>query len=430
MNSTPSDAGTVSVSGLAGGLTVVTRTMPHMESVSLGLWVGAGSRYENSRNNGISHFLEHLLFKGTGKRSQKQITRAIEGVGGSLNGFTAEEYTCYLAKVGSRHWMRALDVLIDMYLDPALKPGDIEKEKGVILQEINMYRDIPGQYVNELLGTILWPDQPLGFMIIGSPESVNRLGKDDFLSYMRKAYVWKNTVLAVAGKIKHSDVVREAGRYVKADAKSRRINALRAKTLYRSPRLEVVGRKTEQTHLAMGVRAFGRSHPDRYVLKLLSVILGGNMSSRLFQQIREKHSLAYAIGTSVSLFRDAGSMNLSAGLRNGKTNRSLVLVVRELRRLKEQCVGARELNRAKEFCVMQLLLSLEKTMNSMLWVGESMLCLGRVRSTGEIIDDIKTITPGDIRRVARLVFRPERLALAAIGPDIEERELEETVRKV
>ncbi len=428
MKRIPSTDRNISVTKLAEGPTVVTKAMPHMESVSMGLWVGAGSRYENRRNNGISHFLEHLLFKGTGKRSRKQITREIEGVGGSLNGFTAEEYTCYLAKVGSRHWRRALDVLMDMYLDPALRPADIEKEKGVILQEINMYRDIPGHYVNELLGTVLWPDQPLGFMVIGTPESVRRLERDDFISYMRNAYTWKNTVLAIAGKINHADVVKEGGGYIKAITKVKPVNALRARMLYRSPHFKLVDQKTEQTHIAMGMRAFGRLHPDRYALKLLSVILGENMSSRLFQQIRERHSLAYAISTSVTLFKDAGAVVLSAGLKNDKTNKAISLVVGELEKLKEQAVGIRELNRAKEYCVMQLLLSLEKTMNSMFWIGESMLCLGRVRRVDKVINNIKAVTPGDIRRIAKTVFRPDRLALAAIGPEINRDGLEGTVR--
>lgn len=430
MKSTPIQERSVSVSTVREGLTVVTKNMPHMESVSMGLWVKAGSRYEKKRNNGISHFLEHLLFKGTGKRSQKQITRTIEGVGGSLNGFTAEEYTCYLAKVGSRHWKRALDVLVDMYLDPALRINDINKEKGVILQEINMYRDVPAQYVHELLGTVLWPDQPLGFMVIGTPESVGSLVRDDFISYMRNAYTWRNTVLAVAGRINHADLVREVGKYIKGTTKARHINMLKSKTLYRAPRFKLVERKTEQTHIAIGMRTFGRSHPDRYALKLLSVILGENMSSRLFQQIREKHGLAYAISSSVTLFRDAGAMVLSAGLKNEKTRKAVSLVEGELSKLKEKKVSVSELDRAKEFCIMQLLLALEKTMNSMLWMGENMLCLGRVRSTDEVVSNIKAVTPRDLRRVARKTFRPERLALAAIGADIDSEGLEDTVRKM
>lgn len=415
----------VSVSTLPGNLTLVTKEMPHMESVSIGLWVGVGSRYENGRNNGISHFLEHLLFKGTSSRSQKQITRAIEGVGGSLNGFTAEECTCYLAKVGSRHWRRALDVLMEMYLEPALKPVDIEKEKGVILQEINMYRDSPSHYVNELLGDVLWPDQPLGFMIIGTPVSVASLGRSDFTAYMRRSYAWKNTVLAVAGKIGREEAEREAAKYTGVNSRVKRIAMEKATTSYRTPRVRVESRETEQTHLAMGMRAFGRLHPDRYALKLLSVILGENMSSRLFQQIRERHGLAYAISTSVSLYKDAGAVLLSAGMRNEKMKKAATLIVGELRRLKEQRVGERELDRAREYCMMQLLLSQEKTMNSMLWLGESLLCLGKVRRIDEVVNDLKAVTTEDIKRVAGVVFRPGRFALAAIGPAVDGRCLEE-----
>ena len=406
------------VTALPSGLRVVTLDMPAMESVSLGIWIGTGGRYESPRLNGVSHFLEHLLFKGTDRRSARRLSQEIESVGGSLNGFTGEEYTCYMAKVLHRHLRRAANVLFDMYLHASLKAEDVEKERTVIREEINMYLDMPAQHVTDLFNAVLWPGQPLGRPLVGTAETVGAFTPDDLRAYRARHYLPKNTVVAAAGKVAHEELVRIVERLAPGGPGRPAPRSAPAADRQRRPALLLCDKKTEQTHLCVGVRGYRREHPDRYALHLLSIALGENMSSRLFQSVRERHGLAYAIGSSVVRYRDTGAFSVHAGVENNKFLRALRLILRELASVRDEGLRPAELARAKEYWTGQFAMEFEKTTRNMLGIGEGLLLTGRVLTKEEILSNIARVGLDDVRRVAADIFRERRLNLAAIGPAV------------
>lgn len=408
---------------LENGLTVVTCRMPSMSSATVGLWLRAGGRFESRKNNGVSHFLEHLLFKGTTRRSYRQIKEAIEGVGGSLNGFTAEEVTCYLAKIVGKHLPLTLDVLSDMLLNPLLKEEDIEKERMVIKEEIKMYLDLPASFVHALFSELLWPDQPLGFMIAGRMEVIETLTREEILAYKERFYNSRNLVVAVAGNLEHKKIVEEAEKIFGRLPRCRRNRFSRAKEKQSRPEMKLKTKDTEQTHLCLGGRALPRNHPDRYILGVLNIILGGNMSSRLFNEVREKRGLAYEIRSGLSPFHDTGAFIISAGVDNRKVAKTIQVVLKELNKVKSRPVSRKELRRARDFATGQLLLALEETSSYMHWLGESKLCLGRVPSVEEVLDKVNRVTADDLQRIANQLFTNDNLNLALIGPLKEEKEI-------
>lgn len=399
------------------GVRVVTYEMPYMNSVSVGIWVGTGGRNEQDDISGISHFIEHLLFKGTQKRNNVEISQAIEGLGGVLNAFTGEEYTCYLAKVLSEYFDVTFDVLWDMVTNTVFSDKDIEKEKSVIKEEINMYLDLPGQYVHDLLNNLMWPNQPLGRILIGTEQTVDALNNDSIVAYKNQYYQPSNIVIAVAGDIKHDAVYNTVLSYLNVYSSNEDIPPVEpVREDQHSPESFVMQKDTEQTHLALGIRAYPRNHKDRYILKVLNTILGENMSSRLFQTIREDHGLAYSIHSSIERFRDTGALVISAGVEERNLIKCIELIMSELLKLKTQLVSDDELKRAKKYCVGQLSLGLEKTMNIMIWLGENLLCTGDVKEIDEILEGIKQVTATDIQRVCETLFVDQRLNLAVIGP--------------
>lgn len=413
---TSNSSGNHSISSLDSGLRVITREMPQMDSVAVGLWVGTGGRYEPARLAGISHFLEHMLFKGTSRRTSIQLSREIESVGGALNGFTGEEYTCYFSKVLHTHLRVACDILTDMFRRPTLRAADIEKEKGVIREEIHMYRDTPQHHVVELFNGALWGKHSLGRPIIGSPGTVDAISREELRSYLRRHYTPRNTVLAAAGRVTHEELVTLAAELLPLGGEGRafRLSAPRARS--KKPFFVFQRKETEQTHLCLGVRGYRRDHPDRYALHLLSIALGENMSSRLFQCVREKHGLAYAIHSSVSCFRDAGAFLISAGVENRKFLKALRMILKELSKIRDKGLRKSEMNNAREYCTGQLSMGLEKTTNNMLRLGENLLCSGHVLTREEIFSKLTRVTLDDIRKVADNLIRDSRLAVAAIGP--------------
>lgn len=390
--------------------------MPQRDSLSIGVWINAGGRYESAREGGISHFLEHLLFKGTLKRSAEEIKEAIEGRGGAMNGFTSEEFTCYLVKVLGRDMGTALDVLSDMVLKPRLSPKDIEKERTVIKEEIKMYLDLPSHHVHDLVVEILWPEQPLGRNLAGTVETVSAITTEDIRGYKSRFYNPSNIVVAACGNMGHRDFFDACEKYFKSAPKGRKSAFKKAIEKQEKPQLKILSKETEQTHLAMGVHAFGRNDPDRHTLTLLHIILGGNMSSRLFRELREKRGLVYEIGTHAKKFYDTGAFLISAGLDTKKVVRSLDLMTKEIKRIKTKPVGKDEFERAKEFYRGQLLLGLEDTADHMLWMGEYMSADGKIPAPSEILGKIDKITPDDLMRVAKRIFNNAGLNLALIGP--------------
>lgn len=390
--------------------------MPKMESVSVGIWIGCGGRYEDAKRAGISHFLEHIVFKGTKKRTGRELKQAIEGIGGSFNGFTAEEFTCYLVKVLNKHMPLALDVLSDMALNPLLKREDIERERGVILEEIRMYRDIPMHFVHEILDSLLWPGQPLGMPLAGTAESVSSITRDMLRDYKNAHHNPSNMIIVVTGAFKEGSLVPIITRFFKKISKGAQSSFLPARASQVKAQAKIVFKKTEQMHVALGVHSFKRNHPDRYALSLLNIILGGNMSSRLFHELREKRGLAYEIGSQVKRYKDAGAFIVHAGIDNKKLIETVELILKELSLMKKALVKDDEFNRAKEYYRGQLLLALEDTMDYMLWLGEGFILHDRLRTPNEILKQVDKVTPHDLRRVANKVFNTRDLNLALIGP--------------
>jgi len=401
---------------LKNGLSIISFQMPEMNSVSVGIWVNVGSRYENGRNNGISHFIEHLLFKGSEKRTCRKIKEDIEGIGGSLNGFTSEECTCYLAKVTGKRIELALDVLADMVLHPLFREGDIEIERGVIREEISRQRDLPMQYVHVLFSQLIWGKHPLGMNICGTLEAVDSLTGDDISKYKATFYKPGNVVIAVAGKIEHEKIVETVSGMFSSPGKSKRKSPSPFSKKQRKPRIIVETRETQQTHICLGMQAMPHGHPDRYILAVLNTILGGNMSSRLFEEVREKRALAYHIGSYTQKFADTGVFLVSAGIDPRRISDAIRIILKEMKKIGEKNVFKKELFQAKEFCRGQLLLSMEDTSNRMLWLGENKLALGKVPSVEKILHGIEKVSADDLQRLAAELFLSRKMNLAVIGP--------------
>lgn len=404
------------ISRLKDNLAVVTAEMPHMASISLGVWVGIGGRYEPAPLNGISHFIEHMLFKGTRRRTARQISQAVEGIGGYLNAFTSEEISCFYSKARHDRFEELLEVLMDMYLNSAFERVEIEKERGVIKEELAMYLDQPHQHVQELLSETLWPNHALGRTLTGTEKTIGSIGRAELLSYQRANYTSATTLVAAAGNLSHENVVKAVARFARYFASGKRPCFEPVNDDQRAPRLRLLARDNSQTQLAMAFRTCSRHDERRFALRLLNALLGENMSSRLFQALREDHGLAYSIQSSLSSFDDVGSLTISAGLEAVNLPYALKLTARELRRFKEISPGATELRYARDYLIGQIELGLESTENQMMWMGEHMLAYGKILAPSEIKKRIAEVKPAQIRKVARDFFQPERLSLALVSP--------------
>lgn len=413
---------------MGNGLTVAAKPMNHMESVSFGIWIRAGARYEDTKNNGISHLLEHLLFKGTKSRDMKELKEAIEGRGGSFNGFTSEEMTCYLVKLLAKDAELGVDILSDMVLNPKLDEKEIEKEKSVIVEEINMYKDIPAQHVHEILTEMLWPDQPLGMPLAGTVESVNSIRKRDVDAYKETFYNPNNMLLIGTGRIKGDELLSLADKYLSRPARQEPAEFMKAVNGQREPFLKIAKKDTEQTHMALAFHSLHRSSPDRYILSILNIILGANMSSRLFHAVRDELALCYEISSSVRKYKDAGAFVVGAGLDESNLVRALELILKELNRIKREPVSDEELERSKEFYKGQLLFTMEDTMSYMLWLGEKIASKEEELDIKKITERVSSITKDDIMRVAGNIFRNGSMNLAVIGPVKDEDRLKGVLR--
>jgi predicted Zn-dependent peptidase len=404
------------VTHLKNGLTLATAEMPHMRSVSLGLWIGIGSRYEPAPLNGVCHFIEHLLFKGTQKRSAKEISQAVEGIGGSLNAFTSEETTCFHARAGHEHFADLLDVLMDILLASRFDPLEIDKEREVIKEEIAMYLDEPQHHVQELLNATVWPSHPLGRPITGTNATLDALRRPHLVSYLKHNYVAGRIFVAAAGHVSHRQLTRDVRGYVARFPLAAPEGFAPAHTDQRSPRICLFRKDTEQTQIALAIRTCSRHDQRRYPVRLLNTILGENMSSRLFQVVREDRGLAYSIYSTPSFFADAGDLVISAGLDTDNLPKALRLVVREMRRLSETPPDIRELRRARDYLLGQIDLGLESTESQMNWLGEQLTGYGRIFSPAEVKRRLTSVTASEVRAVAREFFRPDRLTLALVSP--------------
>jgi predicted Zn-dependent peptidase len=401
---------------LPNGIRILTSAMPSARSASISLYVGTGSRYERDDEAGLSHLVEHLLFNGSSKRpSAKEIAEAIDGVGGVMNGGTDRELTVYYVKVARPHLDLALDVLVDLVRNPLLDPAEFEKERQVVLEELAMVADSPQQLADLLLDTTLWPGQPLGRDVAGTPESVSALTPEMTAEYLRRQYVANNVVVAVAGDIDHQlvvDAIRAAMGDWQAGAPSRWFPASDGT----GPSCGLRYKKTEQAHIDIALRGLPLSHPDRYALSFLSVTLGEGMSSRLFMELRERRGLVYDVHSYVSHFLDTGALTVYAGVDPQKAAETVEIIVEELTRLRDEGPAAEELTKARELSKGRLLLRMEDTRAVSAWLGGQELLLGKVNSIDDAIAEMEAVTLEDMRRVARELLVGERLHLAIVGP--------------
>ncbi len=404
------------ITTLPNGLRVATVEMPHMASVSVGVWVGVGSRYEPPALNGACHFIEHMLFKGTTRRSAKEISQAVEGIGGYLNAFTSEEMTCFHARAHADHFPDLLDVLTDMLLHSEFAPAEVTKEREVIKEEVAMYRDQPQQHVQELLNATLWPGQALGRPITGTEQNLDGLSRVRLLDWMRSNYLACNTLIVAAGNVRHRQVVPAISRQGRFFRRGKRPVFAPVLIKQRRPGIKLSTRKTEQTQLALGIRTCSRHDERRFALRLLNAILGENMSSRLFQVVREDRGLAYSIYSALSFWDDCGDLVIAAGLDAENLEQTVRLIRRELRRLVKEPPAATELRRARDYVIGQLDLSLESTDNQMNFVGEQLLGYDHLRPPTELKRQLAGVSAADIRATAADFFRPERLNLALVSP--------------
>lgn len=408
---------TIERSVLSNGLQVITCPMPYRTSVSLGVWIGVGGRDESAEDAGISHFIEHMLFKGTKTRSVSAIAREIEGRGGYYNAFTQEENTCYYGRTPSAHWVSLLDVLLDMVRHPRMDAGELEREREVILEEILMVQDQPSQWVQDLLHEGLWSGHPLGRPLTGSVEVLRRLRRSDLLRYKRQWYHPANMVVSFAGDLSHASAVKEVRKrmgLLKAGASIPR-KLVTGRTA-RLPHMEAV-KANEQVQMAFGYRIPGRHDSRRYALKLTSVILGENMSSRLFQRIREKHALAYAVSSQVEFFQDTGAFSIYSATEPERENRVRRLVDQEMDRLVEKTVSRAELSRAKDYAIGQFRMGQETANSMMMWCGESLMSYGDIPDAQEIENKLLAVNPEEIRTVAQEFLIPELRTFARVGPE-------------
>ena len=401
---------------LANGLRILSESMPHTRSVSISVYVAAGSRYERREHAGLSHFVEHLLFKGSSRRPTAQaISEAIDGVGGVINGGTDRELTVYYVKVARPHFELAADILLDMLRRPLFDPEEVEKERSVIVEELRSVADSPAQQVEVLLDETTFPDQPLGWDVAGFESTVRAMSRDDALAYMQRQYVPNNLVISVAGNVTHEEVVATVARELEDWPPGEPGSWFPAVNGQHAPRVALKNRRTEQAHLSLALRALSSRHPDRYALDLLSILLGEGMSSRLFLELREKRSLCYDVHSYTSKYLDTGTFNVYAGVDPHKAGDAIAAILEQLARARDGFTEA-ELTKAKDLTRGRMLLRMEDTRNVSGWNGMQELLYGEVRTVEDVLADIDRVTRDDLQRVANALLRPEGLNLAVVGP--------------
>ena len=387
--------------------------MPHVRSVSIGVWLARGSRHEPQEQSGIAHFVEHMLFKGTSTRSAEDIAQAIDSIGGQMDAFTAKEYASYYIKVLDEHLPLAVDVLADIVRRPAFSADDIEREKKVVLEEIKMVEDTPDDLVHELFTENFWVDHPLGRPILGIRDTVDGLTQEGLRRYFANVYTAPNMIIAVVGNIEHQqvrDLVERAFGSVSSESVGFATAPPRVE-----PRIIIRNKELEQSHVCLGTSSYQQDHEDRYSSYVLNTVLGGSMSSRLFQNVREKRGLAYAVFSGLSAYRDAGSMTIYAGCANHAIGELIDVVVVELKRIKDEPFPETELRRAKDHLKGSLMLNLESTSSRMSHLARQEIYFDRQFGLDETLEGVERVTQDDVQRVARDLLRDGALAATVLG---------------
>jgi predicted Zn-dependent peptidase len=414
---------------LPNGLRLVTANMPHTRSVAIGFFIGIGSRYESEPQGGIYHFIEHMCFKGTSRRkTPSEISAAIEGVGGLLNGGTDKEMTVYWCKVAQQHFELAMDVLTDMFLNSRFDIADIEKERQVIIEEIRMTKDAPSQEVALLIDGILWPDHPLGRDTAGSKESVGAMTRDMLVDCIKSRYLPSNTVIAISGSVEHEQALRTVEQALgKWDTKTTTPSYVPYTDL-RNPRIKVQKRDIEQAHICIGLPGISLQDPKRFIHDILNVILGEGMSSRLFTEIRENLGLAYSIFSYVDHFLDSGAMTVSAAVEPGNLPVAIKATMEQLIKMKQEKVPEEELIKAKELSKGRILLRMEDSRNVNGWIGAQEILTGEILTIDDVIQAIDSVTSNQIQDLSRELLVGDRLRLAVVGPIDYDKSLEKLLK--
>ena len=387
--------------------------MPHVRSVSIGVWLARGSRHEPESQSGIAHFVEHMLFKGTATRSAEDIAQTIDSIGGQMDAFTAKEYASYYIKVLDEHLPLAVDVLADIIRRPAFTEDDIQREKKVVLEEIKMVEDTPDDLVHELFTENFWVDHPLGRPILGTRETVEALTQAGLRSYFESVYTAPNMIVAAVGNVDHQrvrELLEAAFGTVASDSSP--VSQLPPRV---EPRIIIRNKELEQSHVCLGTSSYQQDHADRYSSYVLNTVLGGSMSSRLFQNVREKRGLAYAVFSGLSAYRDAGSMTIYAGCANNAIGELIDVVVIELRRIKDEMLAETELRRAKDHLKGSLMLNLESTSSRMSHLARQEIYFDRQFGLDETLEGVERVTREDVQRVARDLLKDGALAATVLG---------------
>ncbi len=400
---------------LDNGIRVVTEKITPFRSISIGLWVNVGSRDERPNESGLCHLIEHMVFKGTKKRTAKEIAQSLESIGGHLNAFTSREQTCYYARVLDEHLPQAVDVLADLIENSLLNPADLEKEKKVILEEIKDVQDNPADLVHDLYAQNLWRDQPLGQPVIGSKETVSAFQRRDLVDFIKRGYTAESLVVAASGNVSHERLVELIRKKLKLKSNHNPGQDFRkAPQAHRTVKL--IRRKTAQTHICLGVPAFRFAHPRRQALTLLNIILGGGMSSHLFQSIREKLGLAYSVYSFVDFFEDTGTWGIYLATETGQVQKAVLQAMRELKRVKKKALSRKELEHAKAQVKGNIVISMENSSTRMNRLARNELYLKKYVSLDQTMAEINRVNSEDIQTVAQELFQNDNFTAVVLGP--------------
>ena len=405
---------------LQNGLTIIGEEIPYLKSISLGLWVNAGSRLENEENNGVSHFIEHMLFKGTKNRTSKDIASEIDNLGGQINAFTSKECTCYYVKLLNSHIDTGIDIISDMVLNPLFNESDIDKERSVILEELKMYEDSPEDLAYDLLTEGIYKDNSLGMNIVGTIESLQRLNKKSMLDYYNKYYIPKNSVISISGNFDFEEIVQKLetkfknwqGDKVDVDIE---VNTANFKSCFITK-----NKDTEQVNLAISLEAIPVENTEEvYALAIINTVFGGSISSRLFQKIREEQGLVYSIYSSQSLYRKCGEFGIFASMSNENLEDVYESIIDEIKYLRENYLTEKEIKESKEQLKGSYILGLEGTSSRMMSIGKAMLLNKNVKTTDEILKHIDDVDKETINKVIDKIFNIDKMGICIVGRDVE-----------
>ncbi len=414
---------------LKNGLRIILAPMQDTETVTVLVMTGVGSRYETRKENGLAHFLEHMFFKGTTKRpTALDISKELDAVGAEYNAYTGKDRTGYYAKVEARHADIALDVVSDIFMNAKIEQEEIDRERGAILQEINMYEDMPMRHINDLWERHLYGDTPLGWEIVGPKSNIKTFKRSDFMKYLARGYVSENVVVGVAGKMDPKRMKREIEKRFAHIRSGKKPVFKKATDRQSVPGVFLQHKKTDQTHMLLGVRTFDMNHPDRFAVAVLSTILGGGMSSRLFLSVRERRGLAYSVHTSADSYHDAGYLATQCGVEHENLEKTIEVILDEYKKIATEKVEAEELKKAKEYIKGKIAMGLEGSDDVVEYLVNQETLKGKIVLPKEFAKSIDKVTADDVLRVAKIIFTNKRLNLAVVGPHAHQKALEKLVK--